>query len=56
MKTSSPALVLAALLPGLVAPALAQNGDKAGEEQPAVDRAWDVPPAPALTPEEALAS
>ena len=40
----------------LTAPTLAQNGDKTGEEQPAVDRSWDVPAAPALPPEEALAT
>ncbi len=33
---------------------LAQAGDKAGEEQPPVDRNFDVPAAPALTPEQEL--
>lgn len=40
-----------------LSPALAgQAGDKKGEEQPAVDKNFDVPPAPALSVEEELAS
>jgi mono/diheme cytochrome c family protein/glucose/arabinose dehydrogenase len=34
----------------------AQNGDRKGQEQPLVDRQFEVPPAPALTPEQALDS
>ncbi|MCH2101555.1 MAG: c-type cytochrome [Planctomycetes bacterium] len=35
---------------------LPQNGDKEGEEQPMLDRRFDVPPAPALSVKEAHAS
>lgn len=39
----------------VAAPLAAQNGDQAGEIQPMLDRQWWVPPAPALSPEEAAA-
>ncbi|MGE4601482.1 MAG: PVC-type heme-binding CxxCH protein [Planctomycetota bacterium] len=35
---------------------LAQNGDRAGEQQPENWRQWDIPPAPVLSPEQALES
>ena len=35
---------------------LAQNGDRSGEAQPENWRQWDVPPAPVLSPEQALES
>jgi mono/diheme cytochrome c family protein/glucose/arabinose dehydrogenase len=44
-----------ALMTAVVAPLAAQNGDQAGEVQPMLDRQWWVPPAPALSPEEAAA-
>lgn len=40
----------------LGSPAMAQNGDKAGEEQPPPPAHWAIPPSPVLTPEQALAS
>ncbi|MFT4710299.1 MAG: mono/diheme cytochrome c family protein [Planctomycetota bacterium] len=40
----------------LATPVLAQNGDSKGELQPKVDRNFDVPPAPILTPEQELAT
>lgn len=40
----------------LLAPVLAQNGDRQGEEQPPLPADLEVPPAPVLSPEEALAS
>lgn len=44
-------------IPALAAsPDPAQNGDRKGQEQPMVDRQFEVPPAPALTPEQALTS
>ena len=49
---TAPAAALSPLSP-LAAP---QNGDRKGEEQPMVDRNFEVPPAPALSVEEALAS
>ena len=33
-----------------------QNGDKKGEEQPALDRQWPLPPSPPLSVEEQLAT
>lgn len=33
-----------------------QNGDKQGEEQPALDRQWPLPPSPPLSVEEQLAT
>lgn len=38
----------------LTQPTFAQRGDRRGQEQPDVWKKFDVPPAPALTPEEAL--
>lgn len=35
---------------------LAQNGDRSGEAQPENWRQWDIPPAPVLSPEQALES
>lgn len=49
---TAPAPALSPLSP-FAAP---QNGDRKGEEQPMVDRNFEVPPAPALSVEEALAS
>ncbi|MDF1800769.1 MAG: c-type cytochrome [Planctomycetota bacterium] len=49
-----PSTRAACLLLLACATASAQNGDKPGEEQPALDRSWDVPTAPVLSPEEAL--
>jgi len=43
------------LMTAMAAPMTAQNGDQAGEFQPMLDRQWWVPPAPALSPEEAAA-
>jgi glucose/arabinose dehydrogenase len=40
----------------LATPALAQRGDRAGEEQPDLPESLEIPPAPALSPEEALAT
>ncbi len=40
----------------LVAPLFAQNGDKQGEEQKSLVPAEKIPPAPVLTPEQALKS
>ena len=45
-------LLLLLLLPSAVD---AQNGDRRGEEQPENWRAFDIPPAPVLSPEEAQA-
>ncbi len=52
MRLAIPVCILLALAPSLPA----QAGDKKGEEQPAVDKNFDVPPAPALSVDEALAS
>ncbi|MGE4632347.1 MAG: hypothetical protein AAEJ47_04865, partial [Planctomycetota bacterium] len=55
MRNLSSAFLLVVLaLP--TANLLAQNGDRAGEAQPENWRQWDVPPAPVLSPEQALAS
>ncbi|MEY2880911.1 MAG: hypothetical protein RLZZ15_3291 [Verrucomicrobiota bacterium] len=40
----------------LAAPALAQRGDRAGQEQPPLPAHIAIPPAPVLTPAQALAS
>ena len=53
MRKSS--LIVATLLAGCVA-TFAQNGDKKGEEQVAPIPAEKIPPAPPLTPEQALNS
>lgn len=52
MRTATTVCLLLALTPAM----FAQAGDKKGEEQPAVDKRFDVPPAPALSVEEQLAS
>ena len=52
MRTATTVCLLLALAPTLPA----QAGDKKGEEQPAVDKRFDVPAAPALSVEDALAS
>ena len=44
------------LLPLLLAPLLAQNGDRQGEKQEPLPAHIKVPPAPVLTPEQGLAS
>lgn len=48
--------LLLATTSAAAAPFAAQNGDRKGQEQPMVDKQFDVPPAPALSPEQALAS
>ncbi len=49
-------ILLVLALTSLAASALAQNGDKAGEEQPSLVPADKIPPAPVLSPAEALKS
>ncbi|MEL6715833.1 MAG: dehydrogenase, partial [Planctomycetota bacterium] len=44
----------AVLLALFAAPVLAQNGDRAGEEQPGLPPDLEVPAAPALSPEDEL--
>ncbi|MEC9475530.1 MAG: c-type cytochrome [Planctomycetota bacterium] len=48
------AILVGSIFIGEVAPA--QNGDRSGEAQPENWRKWDVPPAPVLSPEQALDS
>ncbi len=48
--------LVAAVLSVLHQPASAQIGDKAGEEQKSLVAPGDIPPAPSLSPEEALKS
>lgn len=47
---------VAGLLALLCAAAAAQRGDRAGEEQPPLPAGIDVPPAPVLSPQQALAA
>jgi len=51
----APLPAMAAPLAWSTTPIFPQNGDQAGEFQPMLDRQWWVPPAPALSPEEAAA-
>lgn len=53
---TAPLAALLAVLLLTCSSARAQNGDKAGEEQPPLPKDLAVPPAPVLTPEEGLAS
>ena len=54
MKNRFLIIMLAAGWAGWSSEALAQRGDRKGQEQPEVWKQFDVPPAPALTPEHAL--
>ena len=56
MKNRFLIIMMAACLAGWSTSAWAQRGDRKGQQQPEVWKGFDVPPAPALTPEEALKS
>ena len=50
------ALLLLPCLPASATTTSLQNGDREGEAQPAIDKNFEVPPAPILTPEQELAT
>ena len=56
MKNRFLIIMMAAGLAGWSTSARAQRGDRKGQQQPEVWKGFDVPPASALTPEEALKS
>ena len=56
MKNRFLIIMMAAGLAVWSTSAWAQRGDRKGQQQPEVWKGFDVPPAPALTPEEALKS
>ena len=56
MKNRILIIMMVTGLAGWSTSAWAQRGDKKGQQQPEVWKGFDVPPAPALTPEEALKS